>query len=110
MSGTQPARSKARQAKGNGSQASGNGSRAAGNRAQRARQRHAQEAERKVEHRRRKQTGVAGWVSERASQWSLDGPDWEFLERQKYFWNPLMDYYFLMEIEGWERLPDSPLC
>lgn len=108
MSGTQPARSRARQAKGNGSRGSGNGSRAAGSGAQRARQRHAQEAERKVEHRRRKQTGVAGWVSDRASEWSLDGPDWDFLERQKYFWNPLMDYYFRMEIEGWERLPDSP--
>ncbi|MGZ4326875.1 MAG: hypothetical protein ACXVXL_02365, partial [Solirubrobacteraceae bacterium] len=90
MSGTQPARSsKTRQASGNGARTSVNG-------AQRARRRHAQEAERKIERRRRKQTGVAGWVSDRASEWSLDGPDWEFLERQKYFWNPLMDYWFRM--------------
>ncbi|MDX6727417.1 MAG: hypothetical protein QOK49_2222, partial [Baekduia sp.] len=27
---------------------------------------------------------------------------------QKYFWNPLMDYYFRMEIEGWELLPPPP--
>jgi 1-acyl-sn-glycerol-3-phosphate acyltransferase len=47
-------------------------------------------------------------VSDRASQWSLDGPDWDFIERQKYFWNPLMDYWFRMELEGWERLPDPP--
>jgi 1-acyl-sn-glycerol-3-phosphate acyltransferase len=73
-----------------------------------ARKRHAQEAERKVEQRRSKQTGIAGWVSDRAAEWSLDGPDWGFIERQKYFWNPLMDYYFRMEIEGWERLPESP--
>ena len=25
--------------------------------------------------------------------------------RQKYFWNPLMDYWFRMEIEGWEHHP-----
>jgi len=30
------------------------------------------------------------------------------MERQKYFWNPLMDYWFRMEIEGWELLPPPP--
>jgi 1-acyl-sn-glycerol-3-phosphate acyltransferase len=30
------------------------------------------------------------------------------VERQKYFWNPLMDYWFRMEIGGWEKLPESP--
>jgi 1-acyl-sn-glycerol-3-phosphate acyltransferase len=30
------------------------------------------------------------------------------MERQKYFWNPLMDYWFRMEIDGWENLPDPP--
>jgi 1-acyl-sn-glycerol-3-phosphate acyltransferase len=29
--------------------------------------------------------------------------------RQKYFWNPLMDYWFRMEIEGWEKLPPPPV-
>jgi 1-acyl-sn-glycerol-3-phosphate acyltransferase len=77
-------------------------------RAQRAREQHAGEAKRKVDRRRAKQTGAAGWVSDRASQWSLDGPDFDFLERQKYFWNPLMDYWFRMEMGGWERLPDPP--
>jgi 1-acyl-sn-glycerol-3-phosphate acyltransferase len=28
---------------------------------------------------------------------------------QKFFWNPLMDYWFRMEIEGWENLPDPPV-
>ncbi|MBV9838373.1 MAG: acyltransferase family protein, partial [Solirubrobacterales bacterium] len=32
-----------------------------------------------------------------------------FLERQKYFWNPLMDYWFRMEIEGWNKLPAPPV-
>jgi 1-acyl-sn-glycerol-3-phosphate acyltransferase len=31
-----------------------------------------------------------------------------FMERQKYFWNPLIDYWFRMEMEGWERLPEPP--
>jgi 1-acyl-sn-glycerol-3-phosphate acyltransferase len=30
------------------------------------------------------------------------------MEAQKYFWNPLMDYWFRMEVEGWEKLPPSP--
>jgi 1-acyl-sn-glycerol-3-phosphate acyltransferase len=88
VSGTQPARSN--------------------NKAQRQREHHAQQAERKIEQRRRRQTGVAGRVADRASEWSLDGPDWQFMEQQKYFWNPLMDFWFRMEIEGWERLPDPP--
>jgi 1-acyl-sn-glycerol-3-phosphate acyltransferase len=70
--------------------------------------RHAQAASRKASERREKQTGAAGWVADRAGQWSLDGPDWGFMERQKYLWNPLMDYWFRMEVEGWEKLPDPP--
>ena len=38
-------------------------------------------------------------VSDRAERWTLDGPDLDFMERQKYFWNPLMDYWFRMEVE-----------
>lgn len=47
-------------------------------------------------------------ISERASRYSLAGPDWRFMERQKYFWNPLMDYWFRMEIDGWEKIPEPP--
>jgi 1-acyl-sn-glycerol-3-phosphate acyltransferase len=50
----------------------------------------------------------ASLISDRASKYTLDGPDWDFFERQKYFWNPLMDYWFRMEMEGWEKLPDPP--
>ena len=71
-------------------------------------ERHAQAASRKASARREKQSGAAGWVADRAGQWSLDGPDWQFMERQKYLWNPLMDYWFRMEVEGWEKLPDPP--
>jgi 1-acyl-sn-glycerol-3-phosphate acyltransferase len=71
-------------------------------------ERHAETAKRKVSERRAKQSGAAGWVADRAGEWTLDGPDWQFIDRQKYLWNPLMDYWFRMEVEGWENLPDSP--
>lgn len=48
------------------------------------------------------------WISERASQWTLEEPNWDLLEAQKYLWNPLMDYWFRMQVEGWERIPDPP--
>lgn len=70
--------------------------------------RHAEAAKRKTSERRERQSGAAGWVADRAGQWSLDGPDMRFMERQKYLWNPLMDYWFRMDIEGWEKLPDPP--
>ncbi len=47
-------------------------------------------------------------VSDRASTWTLEGPDWDFMERQKYLWNPLMDYWFRMQVEGWEKIPQPP--
>jgi 1-acyl-sn-glycerol-3-phosphate acyltransferase len=52
---------------------------------------------------------TASLISNRASRWTLDGPDWDFMERQKYFWNPLMDYWFRMEMDGFEKLPDPPV-
>jgi 1-acyl-sn-glycerol-3-phosphate acyltransferase len=67
------------------------------------------DAERVVKKRREKLSGAPAWIAERAGQWSLQGPDYEFMERQKYFWNPLMDYWFRMEVEGWERIPPPPV-
>src|SRR5579884_867422 len=69
---------------------------------------HAREAKRVAGRRRESQSGAAGWVADRASQWTLDGADWTFVELQKYFWNPVMDYWFRMEVEGWENLPEPP--
>jgi len=68
----------------------------------------AQQAQEIVDRRRASQSGVSGWVADRASQWTLEEPDWGFLEAQKYLWNPLMDYWFRMEVEGWENLPSPP--
>jgi 1-acyl-sn-glycerol-3-phosphate acyltransferase len=72
-------------------------------------QQHAEQARRKAQRRRQEQSGISGWVAGRASEWSLDGPDWPFMERQKYLWNPLMDYWFRMEVDGWEKIPEPPV-
>jgi len=70
--------------------------------------RHASRAKEKADARRRQATGAAGWVAERAGEWSLDDQDLGWMDVQKYLWNPLMDYWFRMEIEGFEKLPDPP--
>src|SRR3954469_7617542 len=70
---------------------------------------YATEQRKKMDARRKKASGGAsGWIAERAGDWELDAQDYGFMERQKYFWNPLIDYWFRMEIEGWERLPEPP--
>jgi len=73
------------------------------------RERNAAQARKKMEARREDADGAAGWVAKRAGEWTLEGTDDRFMERQKYLWNPLMDYWFRMEIEGWEHLPDPPV-
>src|SRR3954454_22910235 len=73
------------------------------------RERNAVQAREKMEARREDAGGAAGWVAERAGQWDLEGVGGTFMDRQKYLWNPLMDYWFRMEIEGWEHLPEPPV-
>src|SRR3954451_6411467 len=73
------------------------------------RERNAAQAREKMETRREDADGAAGWVAQRAGQWTLEGVDDTFMDRQKYLWNPLMDYWFRMEIEGWEHLPEPPV-
>jgi 1-acyl-sn-glycerol-3-phosphate acyltransferase len=70
---------------------------------------YAEQAREKVDRRREDASGAAGWVADRAGEWSLDVDQSELMELQKFFWNPLMDYWFRMEIEGWENLPDPPV-
>jgi 1-acyl-sn-glycerol-3-phosphate acyltransferase len=73
-------------------------------------ERHVKQSRRKADERRRKASGGAsGWVADRAGDWSVDDFDAGFMERQKYFWNPLVDYWFRMEVEGWEQLPEPPV-
>jgi 1-acyl-sn-glycerol-3-phosphate acyltransferase len=68
----------------------------------------AERAKKKTDERREKADGAAGWIADRAGQWTLDGLDHGFMHKQKYFWNPLMDFYFRQEVEGWERIPEPP--
>jgi 1-acyl-sn-glycerol-3-phosphate acyltransferase len=52
-------------------------------------------------------TGLAGLIAKRASNWRLEGPDERLMRAQMPFWSFVMDHYFRMEMEGWERLPDE---
>jgi 1-acyl-sn-glycerol-3-phosphate acyltransferase len=71
---------------------------------------HADEARRKMADRRDKQSGgVSGWVAKRAGDWDLSGQDEATMQRQKFFWNLLVDYWFRMEMDGWENLPGPPV-
>lgn len=73
-------------------------------------QRHAEQARARMADRRGRQDGgLSGWVAERAGDWELTAPDEATLQRQKYFWNLLVDYWFRMEIDGWENLPEPPV-
>ncbi len=71
---------------------------------------HAEAARESMDARRDSQDGgVSGWVAERAGEWNLDGPDETTMQRQKFFWNALVDYWFRMEMDGWENLPKPPV-
>src|SRR3954453_19947222 len=60
------------------------------------------------ERRQQAEGGLTGAIAGRAGKWSLDDADPSFIDRQKYLWNPVMDWYFRMETEGGERIPEPP--
>jgi 1-acyl-sn-glycerol-3-phosphate acyltransferase len=71
---------------------------------------HAADARSQMSRRRSERDGgVSGWVTKRAGQWDLSGTDEPVMQRQKFFWNVLMDYWFRMEMDGWENLPAPPV-
>jgi 1-acyl-sn-glycerol-3-phosphate acyltransferase len=70
---------------------------------------HADRARAAMEDKREGQAGgLSGWVAERAGEWDLSGFDETTLQRQKFFWNVLVDYWFRMEIDGWENIGEPP--
>src|SRR4051794_7959877 len=70
---------------------------------------HAERMARKADERRKQaEGGLTGAIAGRAGKWSLDDIDPKFIERQKYLWNPVMDWYFRMEIGGWDNIPEPP--
>jgi 1-acyl-sn-glycerol-3-phosphate acyltransferase len=72
--------------------------------------RHAEAARAKMDAKRADAGGgVSGWMAERAGEWDLAGQDEDTMQRQKFLWNALVDYWFRMELDGWEHLPPSPV-
>src|SRR3954466_11228104 len=72
-------------------------------------ERFARQSREKIDQRREKATGAAGWIADRAGQWDLDAQDLRFMELQKFLWNPLIDYWFRMDVDGWENIPEPPV-
>lgn len=73
-------------------------------------QRFAEDAREAMQEKRDKQDGgVSGWVAQRAGDWDLEGQDEATMHRQKFFWNALVDYWFRMEIDGWENVGQAPV-
>ena len=72
---------------------------------------HAARTKKKIDAKAREGRRPRGGRSPTApAQWSLEEAEQQagLMDAQKYFWNPLMDYWFRMEIEGWEHLPKPP--
>ncbi|TSD97250.1 acyltransferase family protein [Skermania sp. ID1734] len=70
---------------------------------------HAEQVSRAMADKRSDASGIRGWVADRAADWELKEPDEELMHRQKFFWNPLIDHWFRMEMDGWENVPDAPV-
>jgi 1-acyl-sn-glycerol-3-phosphate acyltransferase len=69
----------------------------------------AESARKKMADRREEVSGgVAGWIADRAADWDTEAPDEAAMQRQKFFWNALIDHWFRMEMDGWENVPDDP--
>jgi 1-acyl-sn-glycerol-3-phosphate acyltransferase len=72
--------------------------------------RHADAAREAADEKRREAgDGLVGWIAERAGEWDLGGQDEATMQRQKFLWNALVDYWFRMEMDGWDNLPESPV-
>jgi 1-acyl-sn-glycerol-3-phosphate acyltransferase len=70
---------------------------------------HAHEARSAMDDRRSEQGGTAGWIARRSGQWDLRGQDESTMQAQKFLWNTLVDYWFRMEMDGWENVRNKPL-
>src|ERR1700758_141957 len=70
----------------------------------------AEQARDQMDRRRAKQDGGGrGWGAQRTRQWGPEGPEHATMQRQKYFCNTLVNYWFRMEMDGWENLPRPPV-
>ncbi|MBF0102280.1 MAG: acyltransferase family protein [Desulfobacterales bacterium] len=57
---------------------------------------------------RRIRGGLSDLINTRSKKWSIDEPDVDFMKKQDVIWNFLLDYYFRLEMNGWDRLPNKP--
>jgi 1-acyl-sn-glycerol-3-phosphate acyltransferase len=55
------------------------------------------------------------WVAEinemigsRTQKWTVAGQNADLMNKQMFVWDFLLDYYFRLEMTGWERLPETP--
>jgi 1-acyl-sn-glycerol-3-phosphate acyltransferase len=53
--------------------------------------------------------GIRGLIDDRTSDWSVAAPNKRFIDFQQPVWNLLVDRYFRMEVDGWDRLPEPPV-
>src|SRR5437016_2852113 len=51
---------------------------------------------------------AGGFGSVESGRSLINGPDHSFMRLQMPVWNFLMDHYFRMEMDGWQRLPQRP--
>ncbi|MGY4654231.1 lysophospholipid acyltransferase family protein [Mycobacterium sp. URHB0021] len=73
-------------------------------------QQHAERERNRMDARRSENDeGLTGWLNRRAGEWELSTADEATMQRQKYFWNTLVDHWFRMEFDGWENLPEPPV-
>ncbi|MGU3435670.1 lysophospholipid acyltransferase family protein [Actinomycetes bacterium M1A6_2h] len=61
------------------------------------------------EKREKESGGLSGFVASRAGDWDLEAQDFDSMRTQAKLWNPLVDKYFRMEIDGWDNIPEAPV-
>ena len=52
--------------------------------------------------------GINGMIGSRTQKWTVAGQNTDLMNKQMVVWDFLLDYYFRLEMTGWERLPDAP--
>lgn len=55
-----------------------------------------------------KAEGVSNQLKNRLDSWSVEGPSAETIQTQNKIWKFFLDYYFRVEMAGWEKLPATP--
>ncbi|MBA4366962.1 MAG: glycerol acyltransferase [Desulfobacterium sp.] len=51
---------------------------------------------------------IKNLISSRTEKWNVEGQNADLMDKQMIVWDFLLDYYFRLEMTGWERLPDAP--